>query len=603
MAVLLSLFCILLAPHISAHSAPSEKTPEAKKRWVGAAQIVQAAKAVKFIQDCRVKSAELEDAFLSLASLPQPKKDNDDGRRPSVILFNCVIYVGDSGTALMDRRLNAKAPIKLPLSIAIKDSRFKQTPFDDTPSVDDLPFEDIISLDWSDLEFEGRLDLSGSVFEERAQFSGSRFRAGLDLTQTVFKRSARFDKTQIDFRLLTYLTSFEADASFSGAQFPSEPTGFIDVKFGARADFSKAKFQGATTFRSAFSDEVTFDDAFFDRRIAFIRSTFPRPVYFRNLQDTRISDHEDHGLWFASATFKDTAFFDGAKVRRLSLKQPPRVGRDGKATSRKGPVYDGLPTVFEKDVSLVAASCDHCDLASSVFRGRTLFARAEVKQVLDLSGSTFSGPLVLARTILPASQSPLDADDGCKPPGGVPRRGVAADGASFEKGIFGQVPLLSTAIRSADADTWNTFAEAFKGLGDHDGELHARYCAQLVKSGTGTPWDVFTDRLSYQFWGYQTKPDRVLLWVFAWWLMFVPIYFTQTAPLGTMSRRVKFAMRFSAERCWKVDLKGTAATTPLFKALTVAQSIGAKVMAILFLKAVTSRFPLLDGVLSKIVSI
>jgi Pentapeptide repeats (9 copies) len=592
--------------HAPASAAPSEKIPESRKRLVGTSELVQAGRSGTVISDCRVDGKNLDQAILELTREWKGLKDSERAGRMLLGLANCVIYpagqtwIQQKAAAGTDRFL-----IEVPFEVSIKDSRIKERPFDDVESVDDKDLGQLFAVfDWSSVIFLKEVDFSGSVFEVRADFVQTHFEETLNLRETVFKKDVNFDDAKFKGRNDWRATVFSSLANFRFAEFPTKhATTFSDTQFLGKAVFSEATLHAVMRFRNVkFSGEVLFNDVTFDRALIFFSTKFPDTVDLRGVKDSGLSKYDDHGIWFVSSTFKEMVWFDGLNVRRLSLAVPPTLGNDGKPVRvRRVPSGEGvIPSIFEKEVSFRAVRCAVCDLTRGQFRARVDMSRAEVTDVLDLSRSTFSSTLVVSGLHVAAPKKSASADDGCRLASADARGGFAVDGASFDKGLRGRSANLAGALHSADSDTWTTMAEAFKSSGEDDGELRARFCAERVQRAGRSGLETAGDLASYYFWGYQTMPERVLLWLALWWLLFVPVYYTQTAPLSEPRRRLAYSLRFSAERCLKFDVTGSAARTTIFKIVTITQSMGAKVIALLFLKAMASRFPMVEGVLSKV---
>jgi len=93
-------------------------------------------------------------------------------------------------------------------------------------------------------------------------------------------------------------------------------------------------------------------------------------------------------------------------------------------------------------------------------------------------------------------------------------------------------------------------------------------------------------------------------------LIFAGIYWTQTgalaegrAPREAAVARARFALDFARKSALSLTYGHEHARTPLFKAITVVHSIGAKLMLLWLLKAVANVSPLLNELLGKIIPV
>jgi hypothetical protein len=187
------------------------------------------------------------------------------------------------------------------------------------------------------------------------------------------------------------------------------------------------------------------------------------------------------------------------------------------------------------------------------------------------------------------------------------------DGAHFKGRVFLNIAQLLEdkrwwtfgpavpKVMTSTSTTWYALEELFKASGNLKAQNEAYYQRRLLaytdvtqtdESAVGNFW-------SWAFWGYGVRPARLLAWILLVFAIFTFIYWRELPPAVT-SRFARAAM-FSLNNSWKWKYGFDNAQTPLFKAITLTQSIATKVLLICLLQALSNVSPVLNSIAGKFI--
>jgi uncharacterized protein YjbI with pentapeptide repeats len=457
------------------------------------------------------------------------------------------------------------------------------------------------TIDLKTTDFNGDIDLSKTTFEGQVFFDNASFEGKVIVQGAVFRQTTMF----------VFETTFDQGASFSSSQF-EDYAGFVEASFEKLATFKRAQFKSTADFSGAdFSNGVSFynsrfeEDARFDRVVighmsasygpfhntdflkaanfrrakilgpmAWINTSFQGEAYFENLST-------QSRLNFSGAKFRSLANFSGMKAKEVTFK--------------------GEPSYFEKAALFRDLSCQKAE-----------FTGTEFHELVDFSGSTFSD-LSLADTRFMG-----DVDlQGTKFNAGAAQPPLKLKRVRFDKALnldwdqfvqpgrscFFCAPPLRLGVDSPT--TWEAMVKAFEKTGNLTAKNESLYQEAVMKRDEDDK-PPYLSLLQDRFWGYGTRPSRVLFWMALVVLLFAAIYRTQTralwgrSPWATFWARWSFALRFSLRTSWSLDYGRTNSVTTLFKVLTSCQSLGFKLLLFFFIKALANVSPLLNEIVGKL---
>jgi hypothetical protein len=113
--------------------------------------------------------------------------------------------------------------------------------------------------------------------------------------------------------------------------------------------------------------------------------------------------------------------------------------------------------------------------------------------------------------------------------------------------------------------------------------------------------------LSRWFWGYGARPARVFIWFAISLFVFAVIYWSQLSPKDVDSEgayqswiRAKSALVFSWRTSLELKFGCEHSTTNTFRAITIVQSILAKILLSCFAYSITQTSPLLSELMKKL---
>jgi hypothetical protein len=394
---------------------------------------------------------------------------------------------------------------------------------------------------------------------------------------------------------------------------------FRNAQFASSVSFSRAKL-GANGVVGPFSDP-------------FYGTDFGG---FANFQNARFT-----GLKFLRTFFHAGADFRGASGRRLQLFGVTFSGRLGfdDARSIKELEFNnfGGSMIVDGEAVFRRAAFDKLTFVRTAFKNAVDFQSSEIRSNLTFRTVSFDGDLHFEDGKLPgtARKSADQSDDDRKPQ-------INFDDITLNKGLYidatqflvrapwwavwrEDTPRLYDSEASDKSDDnssvperakdnprlWRELMRAFDFAKNIELKNYAEYRLRVLEESGQELRDEPTARMasvvSRWFWGYGLRPLRVLLWLVVVVLGFAGIYWTQlpnrapaAAPVFGTLARVSDAFIFSARTAWELKYGYDNSANFMFRVVTVAESIIAKLLLACFAYALTQTSPLLSELMKKL---
>ena len=495
------------------------------------------------------------------------------------------------------------------------------------------------------------LAFKGVHFKDGARIENTLFRKPFRIERSIFERGGNTDGilifrnniapdthwTKTEFHAVAIIESNKFDSETEGTEFSSltfkEVANFSDARFAGVQFFSNNSFEHDVSFnRTTFEGHSIIQECSFGGLVGFhaakikgnflINSTiFQKAVYFSDLN--KDNENATTNLQIAGSHFHGRVYFTNARLNKLTFvlvedmfedvsKSANEKGRAGEnsnepdqaelgAVGKQGvPSRIIVPTVLEKPVVFAGLECDVADFTEAEFRDYTDFSRARFAQFVDFSNVSFEEALNFQQTELPiwrrAGKTSAD------------KTGLILDGVRFQKPFNLEWVQIDGRVDKNNTQAWRTLEGAFKNSSNLEGQNESMYRRRFNELGVHKGWAKFTNGFEFWYWGFGVRPLRPLGWFLVLVLVFTFIYWTQTRSLKRgMSRirgvwqRLKFTFQFSLRTAWSIDFGLKNARTPLFKVLTLSQSVLSKVILISFLKAFSNTSPLLNDLIGKMI--
>jgi hypothetical protein len=148
---------------------------------------------------------------------------------------------------------------------------------------------------------------------------------------------------------------------------------------------------------------------------------------------------------------------------------------------------------------------------------------------------------------------------------------------------------------------WREMGHAFELAKNIELQNYAEFRGRRLEEDDTRGVSKIAPMASRWFWGYGVRPMRALLWLGLLVLAFAAIYWTQLGHLATNSfARARHALIFSAQTAWELKFGYDNSATTIFRAITIAESILAKLALALFAYALTQTNPLLSELTKKL---
>ncbi len=459
-------------------------------------------------------------------------------------------------------------------------------------------------------DFEDTVNVSGVTFNSVAIFEGAKFESSVEFSLDAYQSFTSFGSATFEHESTFDNQTFEHPVTFAGAAFRGM-TRLESLSFKDDTEFSIAVFGGPVWFgRVSFGGLASFRGLEIYDSVTFAVASFAKDAFFDELKG-----RPSTSLQFFGVTFGGRSYFDDSQVPHLRFST--RFSDEDVAQSKK--MVDPTPratteltrrfyspTVFEKVAVFRGMHSDVVDFTESEFQDQSDFIGARFGRLAMFRDTTFKGEVNFFGVRFPEAGADILKSI---PPG----RGLILDGAHFRDRVllsWGQLVegtnwwQLGTAARlklvTSNPTTWYALEEVFRRSANLHGQNEALYERRLLSRDLGSSFDegVFTNYLSFVFWGYGVRPLRVLFWM-AWvFIAFTWIYWTQSPGQGLV--RLRGAVSFSIRNSWRLNYGYERAVTTPFRVATLAHSLISKVMGLLLLEALANVSPLLNSVLGKL---
>jgi uncharacterized protein YjbI with pentapeptide repeats len=409
----------------------------------------------------------------------------------------------------------------------------------------------------------GETSFQEAIFHHYGSFLGSNFEGPMDFTMAIFQQDAQFSNTSFSSKSMRRLAPF---GPFNRTEFNGQAI-FRESKF-ERLSFGTTVFRNGVDLHHANGDILQFESVELRGRC--------------NLDDVNLQDLEFNGFegtmtidgdavfrrarltqaWFTRIIFKNGVDFGQAKFIR-------KIGFIGVSFSDDVHFEDAeFPKVIQQTGS-VAHEGRNVFLFDDVTLERGLYV--EAPQILARSRwwAFWEEDKTLFEVLLDAGDFPREDDV------------VAVNRLLWRE--------LERAFRISDNLALKNFA--------------TYRVSNLAEADLTQPLRTISI-VSRWFWGYSLRPIRVIFWFTFCLFLFAGIYWTQLEYLslttGERCRRSKNALVFSWRTSWELKFGYEHSSTALFRAVTVAQSILAKLLVTCFVYSLTQTSPLLSELMKKL---
>jgi hypothetical protein len=508
----------------------------------------------------------------------------------------------------------------------------KESTVTDGLQIDSLGFACIVDLSYS--TFESGTDIRSTTFGADVSAVGTVFKTGTEVLGTNFKSTAKFWRAKfvgnVEFiGTMGRKSVFDGNADFRESVF-SRHVSFLGSVFMKRMDFRNAQFASV----------VSFGDA--KLAAAGVVSQFSGPFYgtdfggFANFRNAHFAR-----LRFLRSFFHDGADFRGASGNRLQLHGVTVSGRLGfdDARSIKELEFDsfGGSMILNGEAVFRRAAFDKLTAVRTAFKSTVDFQGTEIRSSLTLRIVSFDGDLHFEDAKLPGSvrKSADKSDDDENPQ-------INVNDITLNKGLYidanqflvkapwwalwrENMPRLYANETTKESDdssnepkqarddrrVWRELMRAFDLAKNVELKNYAEYKLRVLEESSvearEAPAVKMASVASRWFWGYGLRPVRVLFWLVVVVLAFAGIYWTQlpnTGPgrvpvVGSLGR-ASYAFVFSVRTAWELTYGYNNSANFVFRAITTAESIIAKLLLACFAYALTQTSPLLSELTKKL---
>jgi hypothetical protein len=501
------------------------------------------------------------------------------------------------------------------------------------------------------------LDVSRSTFKELVQFNNTRFigdvvaeasdfQSGLGAQNVNFHGSVVFRRAKLAKNFESIAGRFEKNVDFRDATF-GRLASFIGSRFLGRMDFRYAQFAAGANFSNAAlggGPAASFSGPFYMAEFGGLANF--RRARFKQLR-------------FLRTTFRNGADFNGARGKSLLLYGVALSGRfalDGRAAVEDVQLDGwGGSTVVDGDAVFRGATIDKLTLRRMAFKRIVDFQGVSVRSKAVIQTVSFEGDLRLEDGLLPGTQPAVEAaPDDEEPDAGAAKVDsaqvqpakdpTAKEGADEEtpapkksaeitvrditlnKGFYidrdqffteqpwwgfwrENRPRFLPEHNNAESDEpvkeqrrmWRELGRAFELAKNVELQNYAEFRGRRFEEDDAKGASKIAAMASRWFWGYGVRPMRALLWFGLLVLAFAAIYWTQLGHLATTSlRRVRDALIFSVRTASELKYGYDHSATAVFRAITIAESVLAKLTLTLFFYALTRTNPLLSELTKKL---
>lgn len=456
------------------------------------------------------------------------------------------------------------------------------------------------------VNFKENVNISGNTFRSVASFKDSTFLEAAEWSTNTFAAFATFEHATFAREVIFYLDHFEGVADFSFVRFEG-PASFERVEFTRDVEFAGAGV--ARSFQlndSTISGVAGFRDLRLGESAMFARTVFSKDAFFDSVRGG-----QDSKLLFYATTFNGRTYFDGSVIDQISFSSRSEPGAaPGPLPSTPASAAALLlerrfypPTSFQKVAVFRNVQCEHADFTEAEFQDQADFLGMRIGRWASFTGATFRDDVTFLGAVFP--DPPAEGEQS--------RRGLAFEGTHFkgrvslnrrqlfrDRAWWQRVTGEDSKLVTTSATTWYALEEVFRASGNLYAQNEAYYQRRLLAYADREQVDesALSNYLSWAFWGYAVRPLRLIFWITVIFAVFTAVYWSQIASRGVQA--IRDAIIFSAKTAWTFRYGYERARTPAFKAITLVQSIGTKVLALCLLHVLSNVSPFLNAVLGKL---
>jgi uncharacterized protein YjbI with pentapeptide repeats len=567
--------------------------------------------------------------FIEGALSGAPRGLSETDRTNTTIIISKSIIVGTLELVAFPQSFPQRVPIReLPpeLSTPYQRERFQITKEFGLLSVPEELGIVSPSMLVEDSTFDGDVDLSFAVFCGRVKFDNVKFKGFLNCEASIFASGVNFSNVSLigdlsfssatfGYSMTFYNTEFGGDTFFHNTFFGYRGVHFEASDFEGKVDFQNSNSQGQLIFyKVVFKNFVSFgkanltsggfrdvffqEDSYFGQisflgELFFVSTVFLKNVFFSDLnKEFKDSEVEESVLGFQSVDIRGHAYFDNSKIGTLKCATNKLLNKFDQSPQDSSPRPFFSPTVFGELASFRSLECNSADLSEAVFRNVADFSRAHFAKAADFSYVTFQNNADFRGADFPPSYNSL-----------------ILKGVRFEKVVNLSWDQIKGRV-NAGGETWEDLEDAFKRSANLEGQNEAVYQRRLSEGYLKSGWDRVKNNVDKLFWGFGVRPFRLAGWITLLFLLFTFLYWSQTKALAVRERRWRseidrlvFALRFSLRTTWTLGYGFRNARTSTFKVLTLAHSLGFKLLLLCLLKVMANTLPLLNEIVSKLVKL
>lgn len=420
----------------------------------------------------------------------------------------------------------------------------------------------------SDSAVIGDTSVSDVQFAERSFFAFSTFGSHVSFTRVSFGGGASFDRS-----------------NFQGKSRPLDLE-LTDVRFLGEATFTYCRWDKADFENCSFAGVANFEGCGISNRLNFVNMAFEAGL---NMRYARIAQ-----VWLENVSCDGRLELDFAQFDKLM-------------------VSGDAQTVFRGRSLIRNATFGELTLSGAEFESYVSFDSTRITRLLDLDEVTFEDDVSFRDTSFPPRSDDLGSFTGVDLQDARFMKRVDLDAGSLFARVDGPLWLRreESKLTTSEDEVWRELKRAFELSGDTDSRNVAEYRIQLLEmKRRKSLTDKLTSTVSWAVWGFGLRPLRVLGWYAATVLAFAAVYWYQLQK-GAARRRsftldvklVTGAIAFSWWTAFKFGYGAKYAQNSLFKAVTTAESVIAKILLLLFVRALAHLSPVLNDLLGKFLPI
>jgi uncharacterized protein YjbI with pentapeptide repeats len=473
-------------------------------------------------------------------------------------------------------------------------------------------------------EFRGKVDFSTTIFKGDASFQQSVFDQHVLFQDAIFEGIGHFVGATFHGDVAFWGAAFRQRSSFAYATFDNWAI-FSQATFDDGANFAFDTFHGDAAFRGTslkeiahfnrfedFARHIDFDNAKFvgtldltqariDGTATFYRSTFNNDSFFVDINKELPARNGGEGsMEFHGVTFTGRVYFKNSTLARLSFS--PTAPSPLTEGDLPAPSHEAVsPTTFGRTAVFSGLRCDNADFSEVEFHDYADFTGSKFISFVSFNSATFEQEANFTRAEFPSmhnSSQPKDRSG----------LGLDMDDVQFQKPVSLSWQQIDDKVKIEGPNGWKRLEETFARSGELQGQNECMYRDRVAEAADKNGSAKLLDDFEYWFWGYGIRPWRVIVWIVPTYLIFVCLYFSQTAGIaeGTGKghaywKRAAFSIAFALRTSWSLGYGYANARTPLFRVITTANSVVLKLMLICLFKTLTNLSPLLNELFRKLI--